>query len=70
MVYDFDFASVTNTPVFDRIQRGERINDDLPRRRYQLRDKPEGKKHDEAPPEEDAIVVEDDGTNHQLDLMV
>jgi hypothetical protein len=69
MVSNFDFsAGIANSPALDRIQRGDRIRDDLPRRRDQFREKPDKEDSSDASPE-DIMTSDDDGTEkRRLDL--
>ena len=64
----FSPGFVTSPSVLDRIQRGERIHDNLPRKRYHAQDKPEKKNSGDTPPE-DINTSEEDGTEERrLDL--
>ena len=69
MVSDFNFsAGIGSTPVLERIQRGEQLHDGLPRRRYQVREKP-GKKDSDDTSSEDTQTPEEKGTEkRRLDL--
>ena len=72
MASNFDFSTGTAYPsTLDRVQRGEQIHDDLPRRRYHVfRDKP-GKKGSSHTSPENIMASDEDGTEeHRLDLRV
>ena len=67
---DFSSGSVL-TPGLDRIQRGERMSDNLPRRRFHIKEKPVKKDPDEETQSEDIQVSDEDGTKQRLlDLRV
>jgi len=71
MASNFDFSTgIVSAPlwVMDRIQRGEQIRDDLPRRRDHFREKPGGKDSGDDSPED--IMTSEEGLTeeHRLDL--
>ena len=69
MASNFDFSTgITSLPVVDRIQQGDRVRDDLPRRRYYFREKPARKGSGDESPED--IMTSDVGGSeeHRLDL--
>ena len=69
MALDLFSPGFVTSPVLDRIQRGERIHDNLPRRRFNNQDKPEKKTSSEDIPPEDMKTSEEDGTEkRRLDL--
>ena len=69
MTSNFEFPlDSTSPPILDRVQRGDRMRDGLPRRRNQVREKPYRKASGDAPPED---IMTSDGIEtevHQLDL--
>ena len=68
MASDLNFsADAIYSPVLDRIQRGERIHDDLPRRRQE---KPNGKDTGDTPSEDIMVSDENETEEHRLDLRV
>jgi hypothetical protein len=71
MVSDFDFSAGIGLPItVDRVQRGERLHDGLPRRRYQIREKPGGKGSGDTSPEDTQTSDEKGTEKHRLDLEV
>jgi hypothetical protein len=61
MASSFDFsANVVSSPFLDKIQRGERIHDNLPRRRFHVPEKPESKDSDDALSEDIIQMSEQD----------
>jgi len=69
MVFDFDFsAGIGSLPALDKIQRGERLQDGLPRRRYQVREKPGGKDSGDESPEDTQTSDEKGAKKRRLDL--
>jgi len=69
MASNFDFsAGIVNSPVLDRIQRGDRIRDDLPRRRDHLKEKPDRKDSGDISPEDIMTPDEDGEVRRRLDL--
>ena len=70
MASNLDFsAGIVFSPGLDRIQRGERMNDNLPRRRFNVPEKPVRKDSADDLPPEDMKTSEEDGTViRRLDL--
>ncbi|MDR0311578.1 MAG: hypothetical protein LBJ21_08325 [Acidobacteriota bacterium] len=69
MASNIDFSTgIVYSPVVDRIHRGDRIRDDLPRRRNQTPEKPDGKDSGETSPEDIKTSDEDGTEKHRLDL--
>jgi len=69
MVSDFNFsAGIGSPPALDKIQRGERLHDGLPRRRYQVREKPGGKDSGDTSPEDTQTSDEKGTGKRRLDL--
>ena len=69
MASNLDFsADAIYSPVLDRIQRGERIHDNLPRRRYRAQEKPNVKDTGDTPSEDIMVSDEDETEEHRLDL--
>jgi len=69
MALDLFSPGFVTSPVLDRVQRGERIHDNLPRRRFHNQDKPDRKSPgDEPPPEEIKTSDEDVTETRRLDL--
>jgi len=69
MVSNFDLsAGIIYSPVLDRIQPGERIRDDLRRRRDQFREQPDNNDSDDTSPEDILKSSEDDTEKPRLDL--
>ena len=69
MTSNFDFPlDNTSSPMLDRIQRGDRLRDGLPRRRYQVHEKPDRKDSGDESPED--IMTSDgiDTVERRLDL--
>ena len=71
MVSTFDLsAGIVYSPVLDRIQRGDRIRDDLPRKRDHFREKPDEKDSGDTSPESIMTSDEDETEERRLDLRV
>jgi len=69
MVSDFNFsAGIGSIPALDRIQRGERIHDGLPRRQHQAREKPGSKDSGDTPPEDTQTPDDEGAEERHLDL--
>ena len=69
MASDFDFSPAVIDPiVWDRVERGGRAQDNLPRRRYLVREKPGRKDSGDAPPEDITTSAEEGTEEHRLDL--
>jgi len=70
MAYNLDFsAGIVFPSGLDRIQRGERLNDNLPRRRFNVPEKSNRKSSGDDASPEDIITYEEDGTGkRRLDL--
>jgi len=69
MASNFDFSTgIVYSPVLDRIQRGDRIRDDLPRRRDLTREKPDTKNSGDTLPEDIMTPDEDETEKRRLDL--
>jgi hypothetical protein len=69
MASNFDFSTnVVSSPFLDRIQRGDRIRDDLPRRQHQAREEPGGKDSGETSPEDIETPDEKETEKPLLDL--
>jgi len=69
MASGFDFTTgVITSPVLDRVQRGQRIHDNLPRRRFNVPDKPDKKSSDDTPSEEAKKSREDEAEKRRIDL--
>jgi len=69
MASNLDFSTEIVTPiVVDRIQRGDRVRDDLPRRRDHLRQKPGRKDSGDESPEDITTSDEDETVKHRLNL--
>jgi len=69
MALDLFSPGFVTSPVLDRIQRGERIHDNLPRRRFHNQDNPDRKNSgDDTPPEEIKTSEEDGTEKRRLDL--
>jgi hypothetical protein len=71
MASNFDFSTgITSSPFLDKIQRGDRMQDDLPRRRDHFREKPDRKDSDDES-SEDITTSDGIGTEiRRLDLRV
>ena len=68
MVSDLFSPGFVTSPILDRIKRGERIHDNLPRRRFNNQDKPDRKKSGDVSPE-DIKTSEEEGTEkRRIDL--
>ena len=71
MVSTFDLSTgIVYSPVLDRIQRGDRVRDDLPRRREHFQEKPGGKDSGDTSPEGISTSDEDGTEERRLDLRV
>ena len=82
MASNLDFSADINIlPVVDRISQSDRLRDDLPRRRDQIRRKPHKKDSRDTSPEDiltstssmsstSSTSDDDEMGKHQLDLMV
>ena len=71
MASGFDFTTgMITSPVLDRVQRGQRIHDNLPRRRFQVPDKPDKKSSGDTPPEDVKTSREDETEKRRIDLRV
>ena len=72
MASNLDFSGgIAAPPVLDKIQRRERINDNLPRRRFQIQEKPNKRSSDDDASPEDIKTSDEDGTEkRRLDLRV
>jgi len=69
MASGFDFTTgVISSPVLDRVQRGQRIHDNLPRRRFQVPDKPDRKSSGDTLPEDAKASREDETEKRRIDL--
>ena len=69
MASNFDFsAGIVSPPILDRIQRGGRTRDDLPRRRGHVRNRPDRKGSGDESPEDIKTADEDETEQHRLDL--
>jgi len=69
MALDLFSPGFVTAPVLDRIQRGERIHDNLPRRRFHAQDKPDRKNLvDDTSPEDITMSEEDGNEKRRLDL--
>ena len=66
---DFSADIVFSPALNNRIQRGERIKDNLPRRRFHVPEKPDRKDSGDVASPEDMEMSEKDGTERRrLDL--
>ena len=71
MVSDFNFsAGIGSTPALERTQRSEHLHDGLPRRRYQVREKPGRKDSDDASSEDTQTPGDEETEKRRLDLRV
>ena len=69
MASNFDFAAgIVSPPVLDKIQRGDRVRDDLPRRRDHLREESGRKGSGDTSPEDIKTPDEYGEEIHRLDL--
>lgn len=66
-IFDFS-ADIVYSPVVDRIHRGDRIRDDLPRRRNQNPETPDGKDSGDDSPEDIKTSNEIETEERRLDL--